>query len=454
MNGKRLMAGALACLMLAGVAGCGKKDEVLVDNTPKGTAVEVQTVQTGEMSAQSSLAGTVTAVKEIQVFPQLGGTVTALNVAEGDTVSNGQLLFQVDTSTVTSTYASLQQSYTATKNATDEAISAAQIGVDKAQMGISQAQIGVDQAQTALDNTRALFEAGAASEQQVTQAEQAYQNAENGLQQAQASLQQAQVSAQQARAQQQASLSQIRASMAQIEAQAKLGTVTSPVSGLVTAVNIDRGGMAAQSGPAVVIAEGGLTQVTVAVSETVLSGLQVGDTGAVTLQSVSADPMQGVITTIATSANAQTKLYDVTLALPDDVKPPIGAFASVTLYTDRRADAVQIPTEAILTDGEAQYVFVLTSEAPASDDADNTQEPDDAQDPEDEAQDPEDGADAQDQAQEIRAWAARVDVTTGLIGDGVTEITSGLAGGEELVVKGQSYLSDGSPVRVVSGEAQ
>ena len=45
-----------------------------------------------------------------------------------------------------------------------------------------------------------------------------------------------------------------------------------------------------------------------------------------------------------------------------------------------------------------------------------------------------------------------IEVTTGLTGNGVTEITSGLSAGQQLVTVGQSYLSDGAAVRVVSGE--
>ena len=48
--------------------------------------------------------------------------------------------------------------------------------------------------------------------------------------------------------------------------------------------------------------------------------------------------------------------------------------------------------------------------------------------------------------------AAKVAIQTGLVGDGVTEVTGGLTGGESLVVKGQSYLSDGTAVRIVDGE--
>ena len=48
--------------------------------------------------------------------------------------------------------------------------------------------------------------------------------------------------------------------------------------------------------------------------------------------------------------------------------------------------------------------------------------------------------------------AARVTVETGLVGKTNTEITSGLNEGDRVVVKGQSYLSDGSAVRVVTGD--
>ena len=48
--------------------------------------------------------------------------------------------------------------------------------------------------------------------------------------------------------------------------------------------------------------------------------------------------------------------------------------------------------------------------------------------------------------------ARYVEVTTGLTGSGVTEITSGLTQGQQLVTVGQSYLADGDPVRIVSGE--
>lgn len=400
MKRKRFAAAALAGVMLLCV-GCGQEEEA-EEEAPSGTAVEVMEVTSGPMSAEYSLTGKVVAVSEVQVFPLLAGQVQTLSVEEGDTVSRGQTLFTVDTSTVTSTMGALQQSYSATKAATDRAIESAQLGVE-------QAELGVEQAQQAVDNAEALLEVGAAAEQDVTQARQ-------GLQQAQAALSQAQAGVAQAQAQQSASLAQIQASMDQITTQAELGTVTAPCAGTVTAVNLVRGGMASSAQPAVVIAENGAVEVAASVAEDVYMDIRKGDNAGVVISALSDDMVNGTISEVPAAANAQTSLYDVSVSLPADVKPPIGAFATVTFYTDRRSDTISVPTEAILTGADdEQYVFVVDTYAEGD-------------------------------------TAVRVTVETGLVSNTDTEILSGLAEGDRVVVKGQSYLSDGAAVRIVTGE--
>ena len=71
--------------------------------------------------------------------------------------------------------------------------------------------------------------------------------------------------------------------MNQIGQQASYGTVKAPCDGLVTAVNIVQGGMASQSGAAITIADGGVLRVVTHVSETLLSGITVGDSAQVTI---------------------------------------------------------------------------------------------------------------------------------------------------------------------------
>ena len=387
MRRKRIFAAVLAGAMLFS-AGCGQEETGEEEAAPAGTAVEVMEVQAGEMSAEYAVTGKVAAVNEVQVFPLLAGQVMTLPVKEGDKVSKGQTLFTVDTTTVTSTMGALQQSYSATKTATDRAIESA--------------QIGVEQAQRTVDNTQALFEAGAAAEQDVTNAKQA--------------LVQAQAAVAQAQAQQAASLAQIQASLDQITSQAELGTVTAPCSGTVTTVNLVRGGMASSAQPGVVIAEDGKVEVQTSVAEDVYTNIKAGDEAGVVISVLSDDMVRGTIASLPAAANVQTSLYDISITLPSNVNPPIGAFATVTFYTNSRENTLSVPTEAILTGAnEEQYVFVVDDFGSGD-------------------------------------TVTRVAVETGLVSKMDTEILSGLAEGDVVVVKGQSDLSDGAMVRVVTGE--
>ena len=390
---KRILAALLAASM-ALCAGCGSQtSDDGEEQTAAGTAVEVAEVTKGAMSTEYSVNGKVAADNEVQVFPMLAGQVLTLSVSEGDKVTKGQTLLNVDTSSVTSTMSSLRESYNATKTATEKAI--------------ENAQIGVEQAQLAVENTEALLEAGAAAEQDLTKAL-------LGLGQILQGLAKAQAGVQQARAQQAASLAQIQASMDQINKQASYGTVTAPCAGTVTAVNVVQGGMASSAQPAVVIAEDSRVKINASVSEDVFAGLHTGDSAGVQISVLSDEVKSAKIVSLPAAANQQTNLYDVSVSVPSGTEPAIGAFATVIFYTDRRENTLSVPTECVLTGNDNErYLFTVD---------------------------------------ESGTTAKRVTVETGLVGKTQTEITSGLSEGDRVVVKGQSYLSDGSAVRVVTSD--
>lgn len=286
---------------------------------------------------------------------------------------------------------------TSTMSSLRESYNATKTATDKA---IENAQISVQQAQLAVENTEALLEAGAAAEQDLTKAKQ-------GLEQAQAGVAQA-------RAQQAASLAQIQASMDQINKQASLGTVTAPCAGTVTTVNVVQGGMASSAQPAVVIAEDSRVKIKASVSEDVFAGLHVGDSAGVQISVLSDEVKTAKILSLPAAANQQTNLYDVSVSVPDGSDPAIGSFATVIFYTDRRENTLSVPTECVLTGNDNErYLFTVD---------------------------------------EGGTTAKRVTVETGLVGKTQTEITSGLTVGDRVVTKGQSYLSDGSAVRVVTSD--
>ena len=252
-----------------------------------------------------------------------------------------------------------------------------------------------------LKDTKALFDIGAASQAEIDQAELTLMGAKN---------------------QRETALSQLEAGMQSYKSNVEQldqvlqdvdskGNVIAPVSGTLVSLSATENGYVSASMPVAVINGAEQMKITVSVSEALVPKLAIGDQADVAVSAAGAQ-FSGTVRSVEKAANMQTQLYTVTLSVPAEVSGLLsGMFAEVTFHTDRADGVITVPSQAILTSGDTRYVFVV-----------------------------EDGA------------AKYVEVTLGMMGSGVTEVTSGLTAGQQLVTVGQSYLSDGDPVRIVSGE--
>lgn len=385
---KKRILAALLAASMALCAGCGSQSDDTAEDDQTPSGTAVEVTEVTQGAMSTEYS--------------VNGKVAADNEVQVFPMLAGQVLTlsvsEGDKVSKGQTLLSVDTStVTSTMSSLRESYNATKTATDKA---IENAQISVQQAQLAVENTEALLEAGAAAEQDLTRAKQ-------GLEQAQAGVAQA-------RAQQAASLAQIQASMDQINKQASLGTVTAPCAGTVTTVNVVQGGMASSAQPAVVIAEDSRVKIKASVSEDVFAGLHVGDSAGVQISVLSDEVKTAKILSLPAAANQQTNLYDVSVSVPDGSDPAIGSFATVIFYTDRRENTLSVPTECVLTGNDNErYLFTVD---------------------------------------EGGTTAKRVTVETGLVGKTQTEITSGLTAGDRVVTKGQSYLSDGSAVRVVTSD--
>ena len=385
---KKRILAALLAASMALCAGCGSQSDDTAEDDQTPSGTAVEVTEVTQGAMSTEYS--------------VNGKVAADNEVQVFPMLAGQVLTlsvsEGDKVSKGQTLLSVDTStVTSTMSSLRESYNATKTATDKA---IENAQISVQQAQLAVENTEALLEAGAAAEQDLTKAKQ-------GLEQAQAGVAQA-------RAQQAASLAQIQASMDQINKQASLGTVTAPCAGTVTTVNVVQGGMASSAQSAVVIAEDSRVKIKASVSEDVFAGLHVGDSAGVQISVLSDEVKTAKILSLPAAANQQTNLYDVSVSVPDGSDPAIGSFATVIFYTDRRENTLSVPTECVLTGNDNErYLFTVD---------------------------------------EGGTTAKRVTVETGLVGKTQTEITSGLTAGDRVVTKGQSYLSDGSAVRVVTSD--
>lgn len=282
---------------------------------------------------------------------------------------------------------------------------AARIGYESAvqsyndQKGILDRQVAL--AADNVTNTKALYEIGAASQLEVDQAEINYQSAlaskNSALAQLEAGIQNAK-----------SGLEQLNVVMDNVDTE---GNVIAPMAGTLVTMNAAEGAYVSSSMPVAVIDGADQMKITASVSEALVPKLTIGDTAEVSV-SAADQIFNATIRSVERSANLQTKLYTVVLTVPADVSGLLsGMFADVTFRTDVVEKTIVVPTEAILTSNDTQYVYVVEEDT-----------------------------------------AKYVEITTGMTGSGVTEVTSGLSAGQKLVTVGQSYLADGDAVRVVSGE--
>lgn len=390
MARKQIVSLALAAALAVSLTACGSSSDTSTDTsgqTAAGVAVQVQEVTSDDIATENKVSGKIAADNETSIFVVSSVKCTAVYVEAGDTVQAGQKICTLDLDSTLSSYNAANISYD----------SAAQSYQDQKAILDKQVQL----AQTNLDNLKALFEIGAASQLEIDQAELSLQQAEAGRTSTLAQLEAGMQSAK-------SNVEQLSTLLEDVDSR---GNVIAPTAGTLVSLNAVENAFVSPSMPVAVIDGPEQMKVSVSVSEALVPKLAIGDEAEVTVSAIDTT-FTAQIRAVEQTANAQTKLYTVTLSVPADVSGLLsGMFADVTFRTDASENAVVVPTEAILTSGTEQHVFVV-----------------------------EEGV------------AKQVPVTTGLTGNGVTEITSGLQPGQQLVTVGQAYLSDGDPVRVVSGE--
>lgn len=390
MARKRIVSLALAGALLS-LTACGSSSDTSADASGQsgtsGVAVQVQEVTSDTIATENKVSGKIAADNETSIYVASSVKCTAVYVQAGDTVQAGQKICTLDLDSTLSSYNAANISYD----------SAAQSYQDQKAILDKQVQLAQDN----LNNLKALYEIGAASQLEIDQAELSLQQAEAGRTSTLAQLEAGMQSAK-------SNVEQLSTLLEDVDSQ---GNVVAPTAGTLVSLNAVENAFVSPSMPVAVIDGPEQMKVTVSVSEALVPKLAIGDEAEVTVSAVDA-AFTAQIRSVEQTANAQTKLYTVTLTVPADVSGLLsGMFADVTFRTNASENAVVVPTEAILTSGEEQYVFVVENDT-----------------------------------------AKYVPVTTGLTGNGVTEITSGLQPGQQLVTVGQAYLSDGAPVRVVSGE--
>lgn len=370
------------------------------------TAVDTVVARAGTAEAPLTYTGTTQPHQQATLRARVDGEVLALFADVGDTVTAGQAIAELDpdlfTMAVSQTAAELQ--------ARRAEVAQAQAAVSDAQTALKTAEVEQQQAQADADRLARLAAEGAVSMQAAEQAQVAATAAAQLLQSAQEQIRtrQATVAAAQERVRAQ------QAVVAESQEQLSFAAVRSPLSGTVLRRLVDVGDYAESGDELLQVGELTPLEVTIDISDRDLSQVRVGQPVTVRLDAFPGEDFAGQVTRIAPVADAASRLIPVEIQIPNQSQAiGSGLLARVTLQSGTDT-TVAIPNRAleVAADSAQPTLFVVTPTG------------------------------------ESEATVQRRTVTLGRQSQKQTEIVSGLAPGEVVVVRSSGTLAEGQTVRL------
>ena len=188
--------------------------------------------------------------------------------------------------------------------------------------------------------------------------------------------------------------------------------IRAPFDGIVGLKNISEGGTVARNQELVTVETLSPLYVDFHVPESFLKYIQAGDFVDVTVEGYDSLPLECEVAAINSQADTATHSIQVRAKLENaaqGMRP--GQFARVNMELGKEDNAIQVPILAVEEDGGRHFVYII-----------------------------------------FDGIAVYTEVTLGLRGEGMVQVTDGLKKGDVVVTVGQIKLSDGMAVRLMSNQ--
>jgi HlyD family secretion protein len=415
---RKIAVGALLGVLVVGVAGIA-----IAAGREKGVSIRSEEVIQRDLVAVVTASGYIQPKRKVDISSDVMGRVVLVAIEEGQWVERGALLLRIDPTTY------------------QAAVNRSEAGVAQARAQTAQSRASLLQAQNAARRAEQLF------------------GGDNLI--SSADVEQAQTQMAVAEAQYEAAgfqVSQAEAALVESREALRKTTITAPMSGRITRLNIEEGETAivgTMNNPGsllLTIADLSEMEARVRVDETQVPRVSLGDSAVVRIDAFRNQDFIGRVTRISNSSiyaaggaqtgqgnQAQAVDFEVIISLsepPSELRPDLSATAEI--ITDQRAGALSIPILALTVRDSAGKRFS----------ADAEMEPTGS------------GSDPRSRMVEVegvflvRDGKARfAPVEIGIVGNRHFEVRSGLVAGD--VVAAGPYqairdLEDGDPIRTQS----
>ena len=313
----------ILCLVASGgLSSCSNERHAHPAAAETVSNVSVIVAQTTTAPDWLEAVGTVRAAQTSQVASQMMGDIVEIRAHEGDRVQSGQVLAVLNDAQP--------------RSGTDQATAALNV----AEKEVSAADSDFALAEATLKRYQQLYEKKSVSPQEFDEIKGRYQSAEARRDMARAG-----------QAQANAGLMQARTSLGYTR-------IHAPFAGLVTEKKADAGTLASPGMPMFTIEDTRRYRLEVAVDESDLRLVHVGQASPVTIDALGNVPLSGKVVQIVPAADPASRSFLVKVALPADGRLRSGLFGRARFPRGERPTLL-VPRTSLVERGQLQGVYVL-----------------------------------------------------------------------------------------------
>mgnify|MGYP002784256934 CR=1 FL=1 len=331
------------------VSACGKKPQTTVETPLVVTGVQLETVAASSVNDVYEATGTVRAKTSTILSSKIMGVVMALRVREGDRVKVGQTLIEIDNREAA---AQLQKAQAGLRQA-EQAVAEAEQASNAALSAKAAAEASKRLAAATLARYQTLLERKSVSPQEFDEVKAKAQVAEAEADRATKMLEVLAAKKKQGQAQ----MDQAKADIASAQVFAGYARVVTPISGIVTAKQIEVGATATPGAPLLTIEDAAHYRLEAAVEESQIGKIHLKDRARVKIDAIG-EELESTVAEILPAADPMSRSYTVKLDISSSQPLRSGLYGTAQFVRGQR-QAITVTTSAIAQRGQLTGVFVL-----------------------------------------------------------------------------------------------
>lgn len=377
------------------------------------TPVQITSVVSKPLTYSIKVTGDILPLMQVDLYPKVSGYLERIDVHIGEIVKQGQVIAQIE-----------RTDYLQKVREIEAKVAQARAQLKELEAGtrteeLRQAEEAVRQAQSKFENARlhwerieTLFKRQVISKKEMDSAEMEYTVAEAQLASSQQNLKLLRGGArQEVREATQAKLKEMEAILEQERIRLQNTKIVAPFRGEISRKHVDAGALVSSSTPLVILVHTETLKIVANVLEKDIPLLKPGMKAKVWVESYPDKVFEGRVEKINSALELSTRTLQAEIYIPNPsrfLKP--GMFSNVEIVLLEKPQTLVIPREAILETGSEMSVFVVEGKQ-----------------------------------------AVRRPITLGYEQNRMVEVLKGLNQGDQIIIKGQQLIKDGSAIRVVEG---